>query len=301
LRSFSVQKKFDPVDISKEFLLWLSKGPRDVGSTTRFALLLIKHDPTQYWLGGLTDFHKNPNNSANGSLMRNGPIPLLLNSDSEDSVITASVLQSIITHFAPTPVLACVVHSLLIFRALNKQKLNEPLSAPTSKDVNDIVKETWKKWKNEVSHDICKLWLATVNDRLEMDETAFLQDIDNFVELDPYHYPHKGVSGWSTLSLKICLWALHYSFTQTPPSCGVPAWLPLWPFEKRSSTTSHGFRTILWIVLIGSDADTYGAIGGALLGTYHPHDIPLNMVKSLKVFNQVEQAFEMLGVPQTKL
>lgn len=55
------------------------------------------------------------------------------------------------------------------------------------------------------------------------------------------------------LTLLISLWALYWSFRDGHPT--LPEWLPEWPFLR------HGFDTLMWVVLIGADADTYGASG----------------------------------------
>jgi len=123
-------------------------------------------------------------------------------------------------------------------------------------------------------------------------EKEILTELENFVDFDPYHYFYKGRSGWCTLSLKIALWALHWSFEVKYPV--IPPWLPLWPFKY------HGFRTLLWIVLIGADADTYGAIGGPLLAAYHPKDIPKNFTQSIKALKDIDNIFKSLyGEPFT--
>jgi len=101
----------------------------------------------------------------------------------------------------------------------------------------------------------------------------------------PIIFFYRGVSGSVLISLKNALWALHWSFKETFPPCA-PPWIPKWIFNY------HGFRTLLWIVIIGADADTYGAIGGALLGAYHPYDIPLTFVHNIKMGNEITKCFQ---------
>ena len=121
-------------------------------------------------------------------------------------------------------------------------------------------------------------------------ENQILEQLDNFENFDPWLYSYLSCSGHCTLSLKIALWALHWSFQNTIPTCGVPPWLPCWLFRR-----CHGYRTITWTAVIGADADTYGAIAGALLAAYHPKQIPKNMAAALLVLPEINQIFESLA------
>jgi len=169
----------------------------------------------------------------------------------------------IITHYAPLPVLTCVVQTLLIRNALlHFQEIDRP---PTLDDIQRLLRGPWQNWQENTTDPGATAWLEKVGKReLKLAETRLLEELKDFAKFDPYHQDYRSRSGYCVLTLKICLWALHWSFQEDHPP--VPDWLPTWPFER------HGFDGgIMWIVLIGADADTYGASGGPLLAAYHPN------------------------------
>ena len=59
LRSFSSQGKFECEDITRQFITWISSGPRDAGATTRKTLSNAKkciENKESYLGGGHADF-----------------------------------------------------------------------------------------------------------------------------------------------------------------------------------------------------------------------------------------------------
>jgi len=108
--------------------------------------------------------------------------------------------------------------------------------------------------------------------------------------MDPYFHDFRGISGYCVLTLKISLWALYWSFQPNDvkiPYPIIPYWLPSWPFNPE---LARGFLTLLWVVLIGADADTYGASCGPLLAAYHP-EIPECLLEGLQVRDKIEKIF----------
>ncbi len=68
-------------------------------------------------------------------------------------------------------------------------------------------------------------------------------------------------AGYSVLTFRIALWALHWSFKDTV--CPLPDWYK--GFEtyfrnEKKASGRNGFHCIVWVVLIGADSDTYGII-----------------------------------------
>jgi len=49
----------------------------------------------------------------------------------------------------------------------------------------------------------------------------------------------------------------------------------------------------MWVVLIGADADTYGAVAGALLAAYHS-TVGEGFLEGLQVKREIEECFEKL-------
>ncbi|KAH3767752.1 ADP-ribosylglycohydrolase [Pelomyxa schiedti] len=264
---------------AKNFVTWLSSGPADVGATTRFSLSILESTKNfDNFSSGAAKYHSG--GQANGSLMRNGAIAAGMYARSEAEIVEASVLHGIITHYGVEAVLCCVIHSVLIHRALNSRQTRPP----TLDDIRAILAGPWTEWKNSISkHPEGLAWCHAMASTQA--EVALINYLAGFENLDPYHAYYKGISGYCSLSLKIALWALHWSFSHSLPSCGIPHWLPLWPFQL------HHFEVIKWVVLIGADADTYGAIAGPLLGAYHPETIPQSLIAQLEVNEELQKLF----------
>jgi len=287
LKSFYEKGTFHGGDVLEKFLDWLNTRPKDVGYTTRSSLELnketYKSNPQSegsWHQGSYQLYLENPQNSANGALMRNGVIPLLTSDISK--AIDWSIQHSIITHYSIPAVLPCIVQTVLIHRALNGDK-----SIPTTETIREILLGSsgeWYDYKQElyakksdgfVSKDVIQ-WLERVGGKvaLHMEEKKVFKELSSFETFDPYHFYYKGVSGWSVLSLKIALWSLFHS--KPGEALVAPNHLPSWTFEEQPK----GFETITFVVMIGADADTYGAIAGPMLAAHHPI-IPKALVDDL--------------------
>lgn len=294
---------FSPLEITRHFLAWLDTNPKDVGGTTRRTLFLCKRGAAQTaaaaaaasageggapvagdadagveqtkakakatiapFAGGEWDFDRNPGNGANGSLMRNGVVAAIYADEGEAAearLIDYTVLHGIITHYAPLPVITCVVHSLLIRGALLKGARGETLTPPTIEDLEELLAGPWAKWKRSTADPEALKWLKRVGaSEMMKAERTLLTELRGFERFQPYTQDYRNRSGYCVLTLQISLWALYWSFQSTHPE--IPEWLPEWPFLQ------HGFDTLMWVVLVGADADTYGATAGPLLAAYHP-------------------------------
>jgi len=223
--------------------------------------------------------------------MRNGVIPAWFSGiDQENEAIEATVLQGIITHYNPTSVVVCILQTLLIRKGLASPI--PPSSHLAIKDIKEAIKGPWARWKASTVNRDCKTWIADIGEtEILKAEDTILQELKGFEKFDPYtfDYYQGNIMGSSILALKIALWALYWSFqVHSPP---IPSYLPEWPFRR------HGFEVIMWIVLIGADADTYGACAGPLIAAYHPH-IPENLLDGLALKPDVESIF---GRPKSKL
>eukprot|EP00026_Physarum_polycephalum_P009659 Phypoly_transcript_09790.p1 GENE.Phypoly_transcript_09790~~Phypoly_transcript_09790.p1 ORF type:complete len:381 (+),score=60.03 Phypoly_transcript_09790:154-1296(+) len=258
------------------------ENQKELGVTTKFAL--SKCTPEEPYIGAREYYAQHPELMANGSLMRNGVIPAWFSGDDqENEAIEATVLHGLITHYNPTSVVICILQTLLIRKGLSSAI--PPSSHATMKDIKEIIKGTWAKWKTNTDNIDCKKWLADIGEaRLLEAEENILKELKNFEKFDPYTFDYfqGSIMGSSILALKIALWALYWSFqVHAPPT---PSYLPEWPFRRR------GFDVIMWIVLIGADADTYGACAGPLIAAYHPH-IPEELIDGLTVKPIIESFF----------
>eukprot|EP01080_Neovahlkampfia_damariscottae_P002212 gene2212-2386_t len=277
-------------NVLNNFIQWYRNGPKDIGFTTVRTLSSAeknRNNGKEWYLSGLEDFDNHPTSAPNGSLMRNAIIPVItLELDVMDA-IDQTVEQSMMTHFGPLPVLTCIVHTILIRKALKNEEIRK--NPPNFSDIVDILSNEWKEWKNEVKFrkedNPSKIWLNKVgSENLNKSETQFIDEIKDFENFDPYTYYYKGVSGYCVLSLKIALWSLYHSFDEL--KLKIPDWFESeWPFKK------FNFESIMWVVLIGADADTYGAIAGPLLAAYHPK-LPEVLVEKLQLHEEIETIFK---------
>jgi ADP-ribosylglycohydrolase len=278
---------FDATRVLKHFLAWLRTNPPDVGATTRRTLMKAAKTPDNPFAGGEWDYTQyGPSSAANGGLMRNGVIGAIFCEEGEAGEIAAldaTVLQSIITHYAPLPVLTCVVQTLLIRHALFQHQKGETLRAPTIDDIKAMINGPWANWKLKTSNPHSQHWLGRVGaTQLKEAEAQLISELDQFHAYDPYNQDYRGRSGYCVLTLFIALWAVHWSFQSTHPA--LPDWLPEWPFQK------HGYETIMWVALIGADADTYAATAGPLLAAYHPN-IPDTLTDGLMLKDKLHKIF----------
>jgi ADP-ribosylglycohydrolase len=201
--------------------------------------------------------------------MRNGIIPVITEDMPIDTAIEYTILQGISTHYNPLATLTCVLQTIIIRRALldaSSRNGAPQIPPPTMNDIRSMIDNEWHTWLSRVTEPACLEWIRTVGKtEIKMAEVQLLEELNGFETFDPYGYMYKGVSGYSVLSLKIALWALHWSVKREKVLVA-PDHLPTWPFDNQPS----GFDSIMFVVLIGADADTYGAIAGPMLAAYHP-------------------------------
>eukprot|EP01089_Gocevia_fonbrunei_P008642 TRINITY_DN2035_c0_g1_i1.p1 TRINITY_DN2035_c0_g1~~TRINITY_DN2035_c0_g1_i1.p1 ORF type:complete len:385 (-),score=67.90 TRINITY_DN2035_c0_g1_i1:33-1187(-) len=278
--------KLDEHKIAQNFVAWKLTNPPDIGQTTYMSLDYYQNsleDNKSFYIGGLHLFDNGINgttNAANGSLMRNGMIPGIYSNPtlySLETALNATIAHGIITHYGPEPVLTCILHTLLIRKVLisrhfpnhNEATKDFHLRAPTTSDLTDLLinpKGIWQTYKSTTSYEPAKEWLKKIgNTELLQIEKKLIDDLKSYEEerYDPYNQDYRGRASYCVLTLQISLWGALWSFKNSP-TLSKPAWLPAWPFER------HQFDTLMWIVLIGADADTYGAAAGPLLAAYHP-------------------------------
>ena len=309
LQSFhECNSQFNPEHVCDKFLEWLNKEPKDVGFTTRKSLLYAKRAHSQskenYWsCGSLELFNENQSPPSNGALMRNGVIPLLSSDISQ--ILEWTILHSIITHYTFEAILPCIVHSIVIHRALESYRNQKPLEIITTETVTNILCGKTGEWFNfkqlcneKKVHPIILEWIKNNGGKkaLEMEEKKVLGNLKEFETFNPYNFNYKNISGWSVLSLKIALWCLYHSAkvdsVNFDRKVECPPQLPSWVFEDQP----RGFESVIFSVLTGADADTYGAITGCIMGVYYPELIPCEMVDQLLSKHLVDQYFP--SIPQ---
>eukprot|EP01119_Soliformovum_irregulare_P025612 TRINITY_DN9536_c0_g1_i1.p1 TRINITY_DN9536_c0_g1~~TRINITY_DN9536_c0_g1_i1.p1 ORF type:complete len:361 (-),score=89.17 TRINITY_DN9536_c0_g1_i1:56-1138(-) len=282
LRGVKESGHFDGKAVLNHYLEWKTGNPIDIGATTAWSLATAQRRRSEdsFLIGGLGEWRKNPNNLANGSLMRNGVIAALFpKPDQETEAIDATILQGAITHYAPLPVLCCVIHTILIRCGINKQ-----MTGPASiQDIQKIINGPWRSHLDKTQDPDVISWRDTIGrNAITMAEKQLITELTGFEKYDPYNQDYRGWSGYCILNLRLALWALYWSFQDGHPA--IPKWLPEWIFE------THGFDVIMWIVVIGADADTNAATAGPLLAAFHP--IPENFLTGLKIRKENENYFK---------
>jgi len=272
---------FKPQNVLKHWLNWVDTRPKDIGTTTYSSLSVAR--TREWWDGGLGIYSRNPKNYANGSLMRNGAIPALFPEvEEETAALDATIMHGIVTHWNPVTVICCILHTLLIREGLwyntnNQQNtdinnttrgIHNISIPPTMDDLKKLLDGPWKTYWKNASNPAVQMWLRSIEGEKGIEEAqkVILDELNGFVDFDFFHQDYRGVSGSAILSLKVALWALHWSFQEgkEPSHPKIPEWLPDWIFKR------HGFDCIMWVVSIGADADTYGATAGPLLAAFHP-------------------------------
>jgi ADP-ribosyl-[dinitrogen reductase] hydrolase len=252
-------RKLEPEVLARAYVKWLDQA-FDVGELTRTVLTMLKEGrhwenaARQTWLSG------GKRQAGNGSLMRTAPIGVFFARD-QKARIEASLRDSQLTHYDPRCQLACTIFNGSLAAAINwfdKPKgppgkvAPPPPSGAASKAQLDAI----------VAGGLADISLAgaqlghTAPDFVidVKDAAAALRaDIDAARKDDPLLYGPElhmhAHEGFVRVAFRLAYWELFHA-----PS-----------FEA----------ALIDVVNRGGDADTNGAICGALLGaTYGEHAIP---------------------------
>lgn len=232
--SLRVVKTLSADDVARRYCAWLPHA-FDVGNQTREALSGYTaaagphHAAKQHWIKN----GKKP--AGNGSLMRTAPIAVYFARDRQ-ARIHASLDDSAITHFDPRCQLACAAFNAAIAAAITSPGDPDPkkLLAAAQSDLTIAAAELGKRLGDSVR----EVQEATV---------ALKEDLELAQKPDPQlygpavHMHHH--QGFVRVALRLAFWELFHA-----PS-----------FEA----------ALIDVVNRGGDADTNGAITGALLGAVH--------------------------------
>lgn len=273
VRTTLEREAFDPEAIGVAFVAWLRSGPSDVGGLTRRTVSSLARG-VPWHEAGFEAFAQNPQNSPNGSLMRNGIIPA--SAESMAQAFEHSLKQGIITHYDPLSVLCCGVQTWMIWRLLHEAQ--RPLF-----DHNGWLREfgdTWDEWVRASGDIHVQRWHARVQESTaEAWSRLTGADFDPH-SFDPYRIRFGSSGGYSLLTLQIAVWALHWSLMDE--AFPVPAGFPAEVFDRR------GPWVLGWVAMIGNDSDTYGATAGPLLAAAHG-GLPVGLTDGLKVLQELDR------------
>ena len=248
IASMQAHPQFDGDDLGARFVAWAESGPRDIGATTRFALTRVASG-TPWYEGGLADFEQNPDNAANGSLMRNAVMAATSVGDL-DETFRRSVGQSLITHYAPLPVVCCAAQSYLLDALLRGER-------PFDGDWRGDFRGRFVAWLEASTDTPIVLWRTRVGGLLAPSLDALETADFDHKTFNPFVIDYRGQAGYCLLTLQIAVWATRWCLDggafPTPPG---------FPHEVFERT---GPWVLSWVAMIGADSDTYGATAGPLV------------------------------------
>jgi ADP-ribosylglycohydrolase len=256
VRSFAERGAFDPADVGRELVAWLDSKPRDVGGTTARTLGRLRAG-TPWHEAGLHEYRTHPDNAANGSLMRNGVLPGLLFGADLDLLFRATVQHSIITHYAPLPVLCCAIQSWVI-----ADELSEWGQGPGhDPDWLDHFYADWTSYLEDEDDDHVRLWVERTKGDFQdagerIQSAGWTRDA-----FDPFRADFGGRDGYCLLTLQVGVWALLWSRSDDPYP--VPPGFPKSVFERR------GPWCVAWPAMVGHDSDTYGSVAAPMVAAAH--------------------------------
>lgn len=264
------------VNITKYFVEWYYTRPRDIGGTTRRTLSRMAKENVDPYDIGYAEWQLNPDNEANGSLMRNGVIAGM--ADDLDQAFEYTMRHSVITHFGHMPTICCLLQTWLIWSYLvGDQPLGETdwigqgravIESWTEKNINDDISTRWLNW-------------AKGQERQRWDESWSKLFAINW-RVNAYNpYGDTSMQGWVLRTLRVAIWGQCVSLMNDhEPIEILPKW---WPESIRNL---KGPDRLAWIAMIGADSDTYGATSGAMIMSCH-QKLRLSISENLKIMRKL--------------
>lgn len=129
-------RKLVPSAVARRFKDWAVSKPLDIGHHTALVLKNMNRNGNNWQKASSDAYNKEPNNAANGAVMRVWPIAVLHHYDDISEVITDTFKQSIITHMNNDAVYAAVFVGCLIRKLLDSVPLDTAIN-----ECIDIVKD----------------------------------------------------------------------------------------------------------------------------------------------------------------
>jgi ADP-ribosyl-[dinitrogen reductase] hydrolase len=227
----------DPEDIGKRYVDWYTKT-FDCGSQTGQSLSAVRGGESAETSGKTIWSRGGCNAAGNGSLMRTAPIGVYFAGSLTD-IVSASVLDSNITHFDPRCSLACAALNAAIGLAVSSKKVVSPRT---------LMAEAHKGLHMAAGYVLGQH--PDVATEVENAHTSLLGDLEAATWDDPLLYGPDlhmhSQQGFVRVAFRLAFWELLHA-----PS-----------FEAG----------LLDCVNRGGDSDTNGAITGSLLGAFYGED-----------------------------
>lgn len=238
-RSLAEHGRLDVEDVAQRYSAW-SAGAFDIGNQTRDAIGRIRTG-TSAVMAGLATWQQSGRRAAgNGSLMRTAPIAVAFHPD-PDALVAAALAESAITHADPRCALACAAFDAAIAAAIKAPIEGAAMLAVAHKAVVVAAQRLAEHWRALAGSGVVgrEDLLA-----IESAEDDLTRDLDAAAADDPGLYTSElhmhRTAGFVRVAFRLAFW--HCVHT--------PSW--------RAALVDVASR--------GGDADTNGAVVGALLG-----------------------------------
>lgn len=225
---------FDAVDVTQRYLAWRPHA-FDIGGLTSSSLQQARKTAVPMEAGKAVWLASGRRTAGNGSLMRTAPIGVAL-ADDERARRQASLDDSAITHFDPRCQLACAALNGAIAHCLRSTNAVEVsgVAGAVAEELR-LATTALVQLHSEYAQDI------------EAAQRALADDVAHAQKDDPLLYGPElhlfNSQGFVRVAFRLALWELIHTPT----------------FED----------ALVDVVNRGGDADTNGAIAGALLGAFH--------------------------------
>ncbi|MSP59822.1 MAG: ADP-ribosylglycohydrolase family protein [Myxococcales bacterium] len=231
--SLRSQPSFDVSDVAARYVAWMERA-FDIGSQTRAALAAVAGGRAPVDAGCEVWIASGRRAAGNGSLMRTVPIAVRF-SAADEARRRASLLDSAITHYDPRCRIACAAFNAAVAHAVEQ--------APT--DPASLVAVA----AEEVQHAMRALRAEAPGDSAEIEAAAgaIANDLAAAARDNPDLYGAdlhiQRTQGFVRVAFRLAFWELLHAPTFS--------------------------SALIDVVNRGGDADTNGAIAGALLGAFH--------------------------------
>lgn len=229
--SLHANRRFDSDDVAERYIAW-SKVAFDIGNQTSAALRRVAAGAAGTDAGRQVWESGGHRAAGNGSLMRTVPIGVFFADDAEQRR-NASVRDSALTHFDPRCMLACAAFNAAV-AAGSREGADVPAMFAAARGELELAIQ------HPVAQSVGGGLLAEAKSALEGDLDAAERE-DPELYGDGFHLLRQ--QGFVRVAFRLAFWELSHAPT---------------------------FRAgLVDVVNRGGDADTNGAITGALLGAYH--------------------------------
>jgi ADP-ribosylglycohydrolase len=237
-RSLTDKRDLDMLDIATRYVAWYQHA-FDVGNQTAAALRAIEQGES-VGAAGRKVWHASGRRAAgNGSLMRCAPIGVFFAARVKHAqlgvLVEASLTDSLITHADPRCAIACAAFNAAIAAGLETPAPNPPVQLELARTAIPIAAAKLRELYSDDRDDLA-LIEAAVDD--------LTRDLDTATSANPHVYDAdlnlRRMAGFVRVAFRLAFWHLMHT----------PSW--------RDALVDVASR--------GGDADTNGAIVGALLG-----------------------------------